>query len=382
MKNNNYWKFMHAIAAIAVGTAVVSCSDQGKEQDENHEASAQEAHHDHAGMIKLDDHEASAFGVKTEKTERGDFSEVILVGGQIESKATDEAMVAATRSGILTLNPTTTTGQPVKASSAIGSISQTRVEGGNATAQAKAARDAAKRELDRLTPLHADGVVSTRQYNEALTAFEQAETALRSSGQGSGAVVAPKTGVITQLLARDGEYVEAGQGIAVVSANTNLTLRADVPEKYAQQVSRITTANFRPASSDTTISLQELGGKKISSNGRSEGGYIPLYFSFSNNGSAAPGAFAEVYLIAEPRRDVLSVPLEAIVEINGNKCVYTLHGEGLYEKHVVTTGSIDGKRVEILSGLESGSDVVTHGAQVIRMAETSATAIPGHSHSH
>lgn len=105
-------------------------------------------------------------------------------------------------------------------------------------------------------------------------------------------------------------------------------------------------------------------------------GYIPLYFSFANNGKVAPGAYAEVYLKSSPRQGVVSVPKEAIVEINGNKCVYTRHGDDLYEKHVVTLGASDGKRVEIVSGLEPGKDVVVKGAQVVRMAETSATAVP------
>ncbi|MDE5839891.1 MAG: efflux transporter periplasmic adaptor subunit, partial [Muribaculaceae bacterium] len=109
---------------------------------------------------------------------------------------------------------------------------------------------------------------------------------------------------------------------------------------------------------------------------------IPLYFTFTNNGVISPGAFAEVYLISDSRHNVISVPKEAIVEISGNKCVYSTHGEGHYMKHVVSTGATDGKRVEILSGLEPGEEVVVAGAQVIRMAETSATAVPGHTHNH
>lgn len=340
--------------------------------------------HDHSGLIELKHDQAERFGVKTEKIDPADFTEVTVVSGRIESKASDEGVATATRNGILKLSPSINTGVRVGVGSAIGTISASDVQGGNTTVQAMAVRNAAKRELDRLKPLHDDGIVSTEEYNAALRAYEEAEAAVKISKQGSASVTAPKSGVITQLLAKSGEYVEIGQRIAVISGNTSLTLRADVPEKYISRLAGVTTANFRPASSDITLSLSDLDGRMISnaSSSVSENGYIPVYFSFSNNGQVAPGAFAEVYLKSGLRHDVISVPKEAIVEINGNKCVFAAHGEGHYIKHVVELGASDGKKVEIISGLAPGEEVVVKGAQVVRMAETSATAVPGHTHNH
>lgn len=365
-----------------------SCSGSHIGETKPDEHGEEEAHgeygHNHSGLIRLDNHRANEFGVKTEIIQAGDFNEIITVAGQIESKASDECVATATRSGILTLSPGINQGVRVSAGTGIGSIHAANVQGTETTVQAVAARDAAKRELDRLAPLHKEGVVSTQRYNEALSSYEQAEAALRSSRQGSATVSSPKSGVITQLLVKSGDFVEAGQRVALVSGNTSLTLRADVPEKYALQVSSIESANFRPAASPESYSLGDLNGKLLTANGSgmSSNGYIPVYFSFDNNGTIAPGSFAEIYLISGKRSGVISVPKEAIVEVNGNKCLYSLHGEGLYEKHVVTTGASDGQRVEILSGLEDGENVVIKGAQVVRMAETSATAVPGHTHNH
>ncbi len=361
--------------------------DHDHEDHDHHEGDHDEdehAGHDHSALIELKTEQAERFGVSTEKIDRSDFSEVTVVSGRIESKASDEGVATATRNGILTLSPNVNVGVRVGAGSSIGSISASNVQGGDPTVQAVAARNAAKRELDRLKPLHEDGIVSTEEYNNALRAYEEAEAAVKTSKQGSANVNSPKSGVITQLLAKSGEYVEVGQSIAVISGNTSLTLRADVPEKYIGRLAGVKTANFRPASSEEIISIEELGGKMISNAGTSvsENGYIPVYFSFNNNGSVAPGAFAEVFLKSGERHDVLSVPKEAIVEINGNKCIYAAHGEGHFIKHVVTLGASDGKRVEVLSGLQPGEEVVVKGAQVVRMAETSATAVPGHTHNH
>lgn len=354
------------------------------DHDHDHEENGRHEGHDHSGLIELKEKTAERFGVMTERIDPSDFSEVTVVSGRIEAKASDEGVASATRNGILTLSPNINTGVRVGAGTSIGTISASNVQGGDPTVQAIAVRNAAKRELDRLKPLHDDGIVSTEEYNNALKAYEEADAAVRTSKQGSASVNSPKSGVITQLLAKTGEYVEIGQSIAVISGNTSLTLRADVPEKYINRIPQVVTANFRPASSEETFSLEDLNGRLISNPGSSvsENGYIPVYFSFSNNGAVAPGAFAEIFLKSGNRHGVLSVPKEAIVEINGNKCVYAAHGDGHYIKHVVTLGASDGKKVEIISGLNPGEDVVVKGAQIVRMAETSATAVPGHTHNH
>lgn len=399
-------------AALTWSAASISCGNRGhNEETENHEGHDhdheehehsehdedghdhdghdQDDHgghegHDHSALIELKPEQARQYGVMTERIDPADFAEVTVVSGRIESKASDEGVATATRNGILTLSPSINVGVRVGAGASIGSISASNVQGGDPTVQAVAARNAAKRELDRLKPLHDDGIVSTEEYNNALRAFEEAEAAVKTSRQGSASVNSPKAGVITQLLAKSGEYVEIGQRIAVVSGNTSLTLRADVPEKYIGRLPGVRTANFRPASSEDVISLDDLNGKMISNAGSSvsENGYIPVYFSFSNDGRVAPGAFAEIFLKAGERHGVLSVPKEAIVEINGNKCVYAAHGDGHFIKHVVSLGASDGQRVEVVSGLNPGEDVVVKGAQVVRMAETSATAVPGHTHNH
>ena len=408
--NGKYLKIPVLIfAALAWSAASVGCGkgDAHSEETENHDGHDHDheghdhesedhdehdhehdhddhAGHDHSGLIELKSEQADRFGVITERIEPSLFSEVTVVSGRIESKASDEGVATATRNGILTLSPNVNVGVRVGAGSPLGSISASNVQGGDPTVQAVTARNAAKRELDRLKPLHDDGIVSTEEYNNALRAYEEAEAAVKTSKQGSASVNSPKAGVITRLLAKSGEYVEIGQPIASISGNTSLTLRADVPEKYIGRIAGVRTANFRPASSEETLSLEALGGKMISNAGSSvaENGYIPVYFSFSNDGSVAPGAFAEVFLKSADRHDVLSVPKEAVVEINGNKCVYAAHGEGHYIKHVVSLGASDGKRVEVLSGLHPGEEVVVKGAQVVRMAETSATAVPGHTHNH
>ncbi len=109
-------------------------------------------------------------------------------------------------------------------------------------------------------------------------------------------------------------------------------------------------------------------------------GYLPVYFSFDNNGKAVPGAFAEVYLVGTPRHNVISVPAEAISEQQGTLFVYVRLDEECYEKRPVITGQSDGVNVEIVSGLNPGEDVVTAGMTFVKLAETTGVVPEGHHH--
>lgn len=363
----------------------------GHDHDHDHEAEEGHVHSDdehapetHSAEISLDQHRAEELGVVTTEVTPGDFAEVIKVSGQIVPAITDASVVSATSSGIVNFNRNITEGAKVNSGTVIATISSKGVTGGDSNEQSRVALDAAKRELDRVEPLHADGIISTKDYNAIKQAYEQAKASYSGNASGSAAV-SRQNGIISQLLVRQGEYVETGQPIAAISGNTRLTLRADLPEKHHRMLPSISGANFRPSYSDETQRLDQLNGKLISSSNGNVGtqtGYIPVYFSFDNNGSTLPGSFAEVYLIGTKRHDVIAVPVEAISEQQGAHFVYVRLDEDCYEKRPVTLGYTDGENVEIKSGLSTGDNVVTGGMTFVKLAETSGVVPEGHSHSH
>ena len=214
----------------------------------NHDAETTENEEDsHEGEeITLHAHQAEEFGVGADTITAGDFAQIVKVSGQIESATTSRSVVSATASGIVRFAGNITEGKKVAAGAVIASISANGISGGDANAAARAALDAAKRELDRITPLHKDGIVSTKDYNAALQAYEAAKAAYSGTPSG-GSATASTAGVITSLLVRQGEYVSVGQPIAIVSGNSSLTLRADLPEKYYNFLPTVSSANFRAA---------------------------------------------------------------------------------------------------------------------------------------
>ena len=344
-----------------------------------------EASHDHHDDIVMSPADAARFGVKAEAAVKDPFSEVVKVFGNVLPAATDRTVVSATTSGIVRLAPGMEAGKAVKAGEGIASISAANISGGDANRTAKATLDAAKRELDRVTPLLKDGLITKKEYNEALQAYEEAKSSY-SPGAASGRASSSIAGVVSELLVKDGEYVEAGQRIASVARSQRLTLRALLPAKNVDLLSRITTANFRPShSTGASISLAERGGKLLSSSSSASDntpGYVAVYFTFDNHGDVVPGTPAEVYLIGSERQGVISVPVTSVSEQQGENFVYVKLDDHAYAKRPVTLGHNDGRRVEIIDGLAEGDSVVSVGTTFVRLAETSTVVPEGHSHSH
>lgn len=375
------YKFLSPLLFAAVLMTFSGCGEKG----ENHrQEETEEPGHSHDGAVMMEPDEARKFGIKTEKATPGIFSQTITVSGQIEPAPSDRMTVTARRSGIATIPSGIVAGKAVKSGTVIASISSRGIQGGDPNAAAMAAMEGAKKELERLTPLYKEGLVTASTYNEAERAYkEAAATAVPGASAGSASETAPCDGTITDIFITPGQYVETGAPIAVVARNSRLTLRADVPERHLASIPSIVTANFRPDHSQETFSLESLDGKRIAGAvAEARNGYIPVYFSFTANGETLPGAFAEIYLKGVARENVLSVPKEALIEMQGNKYLYVCQDGHAYEKRLVATGASDGMRTEIISGVKEGESVVVKGATVVRMAETSAIAPPAHNHNH
>ena len=77
-----------------------------------------------------------------------------------------------------------------------------------------------------------------------------------------------------------------------------------------------------------------------------------------------PGLFAQVNVTLETKENALVVPEQAIWPIGNDKTVFVIV-DGKAEQRFVTLGQREPGRVEILSGLEAGDEVVTAGQMKI-----------------
>ena len=358
----------------------IACTHSHEEHSHSEE-DAEEAH-DHGDEIVLHAEDAEKFGVKTTVIEPNTFYEVLTVSGQVLNTPTQSASIIAPKAGTVVFGSNAVLGNKLYKGQPFASISVSGVSGGDVSAAAKARIAAAKRELDRLTPLLAEGIITKGELNAAQAEYDQAVAAY-SPAASSGAAVAPISGVITAINVRNGEFVQAGQSLADISESTEITIRADVPATAVDKSRTFSGANMRPAGGQEWISINTLGGNIKSNTGiASNSGYEPVYIELGNTKKLVPGTYVEIALMSTPRPNVISVPVSAISEQQGSKFVFVKVDDDGYEKVPVTTGASNGIDVEILSGLTSGQEIVCEGTVFVRLAETSGNVPEGHSHNH
>ena len=370
--------FRSYICLLLIALLSISCSHHREEEDDDHD------HHE--GNKGINPHQLEEFDIVYETVAPSAFHDVIKTGGVIQPSSSDITTVTAKKSGIITLSPDINVGSKVNAGERIGSISAEGMQGGDVNQAAIANLQAAKAEYERLKPLHEEGLVTTSSFREAERAYKEAQ-ALAGKNLNSGGnsiVTSPIQGSIQNLFVTSGQYVEAGSPILTVAKNTMLILRADLPARDARHFAEIETANFIPEGTDEIIRLRDFNGHKTSSAASTNAinGYVPIYFSFTGNPLSFPGGYVEVFLICGERNGVISVPREALLEIQGNKYVYVNDDHHGPEKRLVKTGASDGERIEIIEGLNPGEEIVAKGASIVRMAEISAVAPPAHTHNH
>lgn len=367
--------FLSLIALAASGChSHDASSDHHSEEEENHEGHG----------IELPEATAREFGVEYETITPSGFQNVIKTTGVITPSPSDIHTLPAKQSGIVSLLSGIHEGANVKAGQKIGTVTSSGIQGGDINQAASANLRAAQTEYERLKSLFEQGLVTASTFREAERAYNEAKAlAGADSGKGVYAIISPADGTIQSLMVNSGQYVEVGAPVAVVSKNSSLTLKADLPASKSRHYAEIESANFLPEGATEVMKLSDVNGKKVSGNTISSGnGFLPVYFTFSGNPLSFPGGYAEVYLLGREREGVISVPREALVEIQGNNYAYVLEDEHGYEKRLVVTGASDGERIEIISGLEAGEKVVSKGASIIRMAEVSSVAPPAHTHNH
>ncbi len=318
------------------------------------------------------------------------FHEVVKVSGQLTAKPSDEQVVTARSNGVVKWNDVVTTGAQVRQGQQLFVLTSGNLAQGNIESQyreAKANFDKAEADYKRAQALLVEKIISEKNFLEIKNRYDQSkiqfETLNRNyTGEGQR-VQSPLNGFVKQITVRSGEYVQAGQPLAVISKDQSLQLQADVPLRYANQLALIREADFKTLHDGKVYNTTMLNGKVLSY-GKAIGeaaSLLPIYFSLTNNGSLIPGDAVEVYLKSTPIQNALVVPVIALIEEQGNFYVYVQTEGESFQKRAVKLGARDGEFVQMLSGVNGGERVVTKGAHMIKLA-TQSGAVPAHGHEH
>ena len=86
---------------------------------------------------------------------------------------------------------------------------------------------------------------------------------------------------------------------------------------------------------------------------------------YNADGQLKPNMFADVVIYGGPKRDVVAIPREAVIPGADGARVVKVLGDGRFQPVPVTLGMQSGERVEVLSGLEAGEEIVASGQFLI-----------------
>ena len=323
---------------------------------------------------------------------RKTFGQVIKTIAQILPAQSDEALLTAKANGVISFSGNRILeGINVSAGQTLLTINGSGLAENNSAvrfAEAQNNFEKAKADFERVKLLAEDKIMSERQLLESKTLFENARSVYESLIQNFNAagqtVISPVNGFVSQLYVKNGQYVEAGQPLIMLTQNKSLWLRAEVQQKNAKFLRLIESANIRTVEDNKIYTLDELNGKVISigKTTTSDNFLIPVTLQIDKAGNFVPGSFVELYLKTISNTKALTVPNTSILEEMGNFFVFVQVTPELFEKREIKTGVTDGMYVEVLSGLADDERVVTKGAILIKLAQATGTldAHSGHVH--
>lgn len=319
------------------------------------------------------------------------FHDIIKTNGKLVSAPGDEVIVTSKSSGIVVFAGTNIiVGSEVQPGKLMFNIAGAGLSEDNIDSRFKESKlqlDKAKADFDRATALVADKIISQKdfqsvklQYERANIEFNRIAESYSSNGK---AALSEAHGFIKNVLVNQGEFVEAGTPLAVISRNKTLLLQANVTQKHFDKLKTIKSAKFKLAGNDHVFSTDDLNGKLISY-GRSftpQSPFIPVNIELDNTGDLISGSAAEVFLETTEIPDALVVPVSSLIEEQGVYFVYVQTGGESFIKREVKTGVSDGLHVQLLSGVKEGERVVSKGAYNIKLSSASGS-LPAHSHEH
>ncbi len=175
-------------------------------------------------------------------------------------------------------------------------------------------------------------------------------------------VLAPISGVLTELGVREGAQVQPGMPAFTLTDLSSVWILLEVPEAQAA----LLRPGLRARARVRGLTGREFDGRvdyvypELNAQTRT----VKARVALANPGLVLrPGMFADVTLVAAARR-ALTVPSESVIQTGTRSVVIVMDGER-FRAATVTTGQERDGRTEILAGLKEGERVVASGQFLI-----------------
>lgn len=176
-------------------------------------------------------------------------------------------------------------------------------------------------------------------------------------------VYAENSGVVTQLMVRDGDYLKPGDPILQLQAYDKVWVIASVPESDLPKMDIGKTANLNFESAPDAAKSGKVDYIYPTIDPKTRTARVRISVD-NSSGSLRPGAYADIVFEAndtETSASQLSIPSQAILRDSRGAHVIVALGEGRFEPRDVSIGTSVRGRTEILSGLKEGERIVASG---------------------
>ncbi|WP_455223550.1 efflux RND transporter periplasmic adaptor subunit [Kaarinaea lacus] len=228
-------------------------------------------------------------------------------------------------------------------------------------ARARATRQQAEQDLQRIRNLFKKKLVSDEELSRAETALEVAKSdeEVLSTRLSYTTIVSPINGIVSTRLSEPGNIAERYTHILTISDPTSLITEVTLSELLISQLS---------VNHPAEVSIDALGGRifkgKVSR-------IFPNLDPITRRGTvevelhpvpegARPGQLCRVNL-KTLAADRLMVPFSAVRRDQKGEYVFVINADGKVQRAAVVGGLRIGEEVEILKGLSQGQQVITKG---------------------
>lgn len=178
------------------------------------------------------------------------------------------------------------------------------------------------------------------------------------------AITAPQSGVVTELMVREGAQVTPGMPLMKLADLSKVWIVVEVPESQAAWVAVGKSAEAR---------LKGFPGKVLKGTVDyvypmldNETRTLRARLAYDNaDGSLKPGMYAEVTVFGGAMQGVTLVPSEAVIRTGTRSVVLVAEAAGRYRPVDVVLGAEQGDEMVVTAGLEPGQQVLVSGQFLI-----------------
>lgn len=235
----------------------------------------------------------------------------------------------------------------------------------------RAERRLAEIKFKRAEDLLKRKVISRSEYDEARASFDAATARVKQQEATirRKAIRAPFSGRLGIRQVNIGEYLEPGQPIVQLQALNPIYVDYTLPERYLPRLTTGQEVHLRVDAFPDKIFSGEITALEsgIDTGTRT----IKLRAILDNpEGELQPGMFARVKTLEPEAKSVLTVPRTAISFNTYGNFVYLIEqneqGQNIVKRQQVETGEVRNGRIAILSGVQTGQQVVRAGLVKLR----------------